>query len=97
MDSLTSKQSLSDVQDILYLVFPYLDPERSIGEDQVRVRQTLLRSAIACRTFARPALDTLWKCLPDDKPLVSLLCLYGIAKSGDSPSPRGIDKSYVRA
>ena len=48
------------VQDILYDVFPYLDPDHYVGIEASSARQALLASAITSRDFERPALDILW-------------------------------------
>ncbi|KAI1787414.1 hypothetical protein LXA43DRAFT_713039 [Ganoderma leucocontextum] len=75
-------RSLSDVQGVLfYIISPHLDPEQSSSEEDIFLfRQTLLRSALTCRNFTRPALTALWRWLPSDKPLISLLCTLGIAQ-----------------
>ncbi|KAI1787419.1 hypothetical protein LXA43DRAFT_713507 [Ganoderma leucocontextum] len=91
MHAVATTPSLSDVQDILYYIFPHLDPDQSSGEDIFRVRQTLIHSALTCRNFTRPALSALWRSLPSDKPLMSLLCTLGIAQDrmllGREPPP----------
>ncbi|KAI0742979.1 hypothetical protein C8Q80DRAFT_946020 [Daedaleopsis nitida] len=72
-------QFILDVQDVLYDVFPYLDPEHYASRGEIaRVRQTLFRSAITCKNFTRPALKILWKHIPSDEPLLLLLSLYDI-------------------
>ena len=72
-------QSLSDVQDILYEVFPYLDTEYYADQAEIaRARKTLLHSALTCKNFAGPALDVLWSSLPNDQPLLELLRMLGI-------------------
>ena len=75
----TSKLSLPDVPDILCQVFSYLDPIHYSGERMYEVRQSLATAARTCRGFTGPALDILWKRLPDDQPLSDLLCTLGIA------------------
>lgn len=75
-------QSISDVQDILYDVFPHLDPGHYASREEIaRVRQTLFRSALTCKNFTRPALNILWKHIPSEEPLLSLLFLYNIVQT----------------
>ncbi|KAM5530656.1 hypothetical protein V8D89_015677 [Ganoderma adspersum] len=72
--------SLPDVPDVLYAIFSYLDPVHQTQYDQVyESRRSLALVARTCRGFAGPALDVLWKRLPDDQPLADLLCEVGIA------------------
>ncbi|KAM5540962.1 hypothetical protein V8D89_005273 [Ganoderma adspersum] len=97
MDPIPTTSSLTDVQDILYYIFPRLDTERSSWDDIFRVRQTLLHSALTCRTFAWPALSALWRSLPSEKPLTSLLFALGIAQDSrlTRDPPLGLDSPYV--
>ncbi|KAM5530648.1 hypothetical protein V8D89_005245 [Ganoderma adspersum] len=72
--------SLPDVPDVLYAIFSYLDPVHQSQYDQVyESRRSLALVARTYRGFAGPALDVLWKRLPDDQPLADLLCEVGIA------------------
>ena len=97
MHTLSASRTLSDVQDILYHIFCYLDPERSTGEDTFRVRQTLIHSAISCKNFTDPALNALWRCLPNQKPLTSLLYTLDIAQDRTCLARQPlVDGSYVR-
>ncbi len=74
-----ANRSITDVQDILYEVFLYLNPDHYTYQEEIaRARKTLLHSALTCRNFARPALDVLWNCLPSEKPLLELLWTLGI-------------------
>ncbi|TFK79380.1 hypothetical protein K466DRAFT_606186 [Polyporus arcularius HHB13444] len=74
-----ANRSISDVQDILYEVVPYLNPEYYADREEIaRAQKTLLHCALTCRNFARPALNVLWSCLLSDKPLLKLLCTLGI-------------------
>ncbi len=71
------------IQDVLYEVFPYLDPDHYASREEViRARQTLLRSAITCKDFTWPALNILWQSLPSDEPLLGLFSAYGIVERG---------------
>lgn len=69
-------------QDVLYEIFPYLDPDQYTGSGAREVRRILLASAMTCRNFLSPALDILWRSLPSDEPLLLLLCSLGIAELG---------------
>ena len=74
--------SLPDVPDILHHIFVFLDPIHHSWYEYDRIyesRQSLARAARTCRSFTGPALDVLWKRLPDDQPLADLLCEVGIA------------------
>ena len=74
--------SLPDVPDVLYAIFSYLDPVHHFQHEHDQVyesRRSLALAARTCRGFAGPALDVLWKRLPDDQPLADLLCEVGIA------------------
>ncbi|KAI0702803.1 hypothetical protein C8T65DRAFT_831089 [Cerioporus squamosus] len=72
-------RSISDVQDILYKVVPYLNPEHYADQEEIaRARKTLLHSALTCRNFTQPALNILWSSLPSEKPLLELLWTLGI-------------------
>ncbi len=74
-----ANRSISDVQDILYEVVPYLNPEYYADREEIaRAQKTLLHCALTCRNFARPALNVLWSCLLSEKPLLKLLCTLGI-------------------
>ena len=92
--------SLPDVPDVLYAIFSFLDPVHHLKHEHDQVyesRRSLARAARTCRGFARPALDVLWKRLPDDQPLADLLCEVGIATRQDDEKDRqflGEDK-YV--
>lgn len=72
------------VQDILYYVFPHLDPSNFVGVEASRARQTLVASATTCHDFLQPALNILWRSLPSDLPLASLLCSLNIASPRSS-------------
>ena len=73
---------------IVYHVFEHLYPSVDVDSaydvdrlDAIHCRQALARAARACRAFSRPALTYLWKSLPNDEPLLRLLCTLGIAKN----------------
>ncbi|PIL25793.1 hypothetical protein GSI_11543 [Ganoderma sinense ZZ0214-1] len=75
-----TSRSLPDVPDILHHVFSYLDPIHQSGDGQAyESRLSLAFAARTCHGFTGPALDVLWKRLPDDQPLADLLCELGIA------------------
>ncbi|KAI1787395.1 hypothetical protein LXA43DRAFT_712467 [Ganoderma leucocontextum] len=81
----TSSRSLTNVPDVLYHVFSYLDPIHQVKDDQIyESRRSLAIAARTCRGFTGPALDVLWKRLPDDQPLADLLCELGIAAREES-------------
>lgn len=97
---------LPDVPDILHHVFSYLDPIHCSDREISTPLRSLTMVARTCRGFSGPALDVLWKCLPDDRPLVNLLCAIGIADrehKRDNPEncltrawpPEGFDTQYV--
>ncbi|KAM5530655.1 hypothetical protein V8D89_015676 [Ganoderma adspersum] len=78
--------SLPDVPDVLYHVFSYLDPIHQSDDDRVyESRRSLALAARTCRGFTGPALDVLWKRLPDDQPLADLLCHLRIATREEDP------------
>ena len=80
-----STRSISDVQDILYAVFPHLNPDDYASVNEiVSVRRTLLQAALTCKTMTRPALSVLWRSLPSDRPLLALLSAYGIVREPSS-------------
>ncbi|KAI1787410.1 hypothetical protein LXA43DRAFT_1165746 [Ganoderma leucocontextum] len=80
MASATSR-SLPDVPDVLYHVFSYLDPVHQLDDDAVyESRRSLAIAARTCQGFTGPALDVLWKRLPDDQPLADLLCALEISE-----------------
>ena len=77
-----ASRSLPDVPDVLYHVFSYLDPihhSRYQHDQLYESRRALAVAARTCRGFTGPALDILWKRLPDDQPLADILCEVGIA------------------
>ncbi|PIL25795.1 hypothetical protein GSI_11545 [Ganoderma sinense ZZ0214-1] len=79
--------SLPNAPDILCHIFSYLDPVHQFGDNDVyESRRSLALAARTCpsRGFASPALDVLWKRLPDDQPLADLLCEVGIAIREDN-------------
>ena len=73
------KRSLADVPDILPDIFSYLDPIHYSDESMYEARRSLAMAARSCRDFAGPALDVLWRRLPDDQPIADLLYIVGIA------------------
>ncbi|KAM5540944.1 hypothetical protein V8D89_005255 [Ganoderma adspersum] len=74
-------RTLPDVPDILYHVFSYLDPVHQLDDDAVyESRRSLAIAARTCQGFVGPALDVLWRRLPDDQPLADLLCALDIAE-----------------
>lgn len=78
----SASRSLPDVPDVLHHVFSFLDPIHQFQRDHDKVyesRRSLALAARTCRGFAGPALDVLWKRLPDDQPLADLLCEVGMA------------------
>ena len=93
----SASRTLPDVPDILYYVFSYLDPVHQSQYEQVyESRRSLAVAARTCRGFSGPALDVLWRRLPDDQPLANLLCEVGIASKGhqvrEDPDLFGNDK-----
>ena len=78
--------SLHNVPDVLYHIFAYLDPIHQLEWDKAyESRQSLAIAARTCRGFRGPALDILWRRLPDDQPLADLLCEVGIGtREGDA-------------
>ncbi|PIL25776.1 hypothetical protein GSI_11526 [Ganoderma sinense ZZ0214-1] len=79
-------RTLPDVPDILYHVFSYLDPVHELDDDAVyESRRSLAIAARTCQGFVGPALDVLWRRLPDDQPLADLLCAL---KIGEMETPR---------
>ncbi|KAM5530658.1 hypothetical protein V8D89_015679 [Ganoderma adspersum] len=92
-----ASRTLPDVPDILYYVFSYLDPVHESQYDQLyESRRTLAMAARTCRGFSGPALDVLWRRLPDDQPLADLLCVVEIASKEnwdrEDPELLGKDK-----
>ncbi|PIL25778.1 hypothetical protein GSI_11528 [Ganoderma sinense ZZ0214-1] len=78
----SASHSLPDFPDILYHIFSFLDPVHHLRHEHNQVYESCRSLALAartCRTFTGPALDVLWKRLPDDQPLADLLCQLGIA------------------
>ena len=75
-------RGLSDVHDVLYIIFRYLDPglqeTDSHGGDSAQARWTLANIAISCKAFSDHALDVLWESLPSDAPLLRLLEILGL-------------------
>ena len=84
------------VQDILYDVFPYLDPDLYVDVEASGARRALLASAITSRDFEGPALDILWRSLPSPRPLALLLCTLGIADDQSPPLGHVPPWVYVR-
>lgn len=66
------------VEDVCYQIISNLEPELYHEARLPLLRKTLVQAARTCRSFRRPALRTLWKRLPDDRPLVDLLYTLGI-------------------
>ncbi len=96
MASATSRttRTLPDVPDVLYDVFSYLDPIHQLDNDAVyESRRSLAVAARTCQGFTGPALDVLWKRLPDDQPLADLLCALGIAKTENPRENLGRNKA----
>ncbi|KAH9914064.1 uncharacterized protein BXZ73DRAFT_106709 [Epithele typhae] len=87
---MSGHRSLSDIQDILYDVFPLLDPD-DYGVEAQLIRRTLLAAGLTCRNFMRPAITVLWRSLPGERPLVSLLLALGMAGPRSEPSSIDID------
>ena len=79
--------TLPDVPDVLYHVFSYLDPVHQLDDDEAvyESRRSLAIAARTCQGFAGPALDVLWRLLPDDQPLADLLRALDI---GEMEKPR---------
>ena len=85
------------VQDILFDVFPYLDPDQSRGAEASQARRTLLASALTCRDFTQPALNILWKTLPSDAPLTALLLALNIVQAQSDTGARPYHVSRPRS
>ena len=100
--------ALAGIEDILFCIFSYLDPEACIKPPDVgptyhahqpelqeafRARVALFRLAISYRSFTGPALNILWRTLPGDRPLIILLCSLGIACKRESARRRSILRS----
>ena len=86
MTSATSR-SLPEIPEVLYHIFSYLDPIHQSDDNCVyESRRSLALAARTCRGFTSPALDVLWKRLPDDQPLADLLCHLGIVARDGVPS-----------
>lgn len=49
-------------------------------------RSTLFNIALTCRVFYEPAIDVLWRSLPDLMPLANLLSMYHPNDDVDHPS-----------
>ena len=76
-------RGLSDVHDVLYIIFRYLDPalqetDNHVGISVQAARYTLANIAVSCKTFSDHALDVLWESLPSDAPLLRLLEILGL-------------------
>ena len=91
----TEIRSIADVQDIIYHIVSYLDPGLPYTVGSKLVRQTLARLARTSRNFYDPALKTLWRRLPDDKPLADLLCTLGIVERHPTPDSERIPDSEL--
>ena len=91
----TDIRSIADVQDIIYHIVSYLDPGLPYTVGSKSARQSLARLARTSRNFSDPALKTLWRCLPDDKPLADLLCVLGIADRHPTPDSDRIPDSEL--
>lgn len=110
------RHRITDVEDVLFSIFshvasapPPISGYITSASDVNRINQpkpllTLFRLATTCRAFLEPALHFLWKEIPGDGPLISLLCCLGIAKrkptAKEAPSriyawSRDIDRFYV--
>ncbi|TBU31635.1 hypothetical protein BD311DRAFT_737315 [Dichomitus squalens] len=70
--------SIFAVEDICYQIIANLEPELWHEGEWPSLRRTLAQTARICTSFRRPALRTLWKRLPEDRPLVDLLYTLGI-------------------
>ncbi|KAI0755002.1 hypothetical protein C8Q80DRAFT_403870 [Daedaleopsis nitida] len=75
---MAASSRLALTQDILYVLAEHMDPDL-VRDDALAARQALGRCAMAWSSFTEPALKVLWRSLPDDAPLVSLLFTLGIA------------------
>ena len=96
MVSATSRttHTLPDVPDVLYHVFSYLDPVHQLDDDAVyESRRSLAIAARTCWSFMGPALDVLWRRLPDDQPLADLLCALDIAEMDKPRQDLGRNKA----
>ena len=81
---------IAEVQDVLYAIFSYLDPDLQAGgsdvdpelqSDETRsTRNTLALLARAHRLFTWPAVTVLWRSLPSDIPLKELANMHEIGK-----------------
>ncbi len=95
MADATFRLSLSDLPDIIYHVFSYLDPIHYSVTEAEAARQSLAMVARTCRGFTDPALNVLWRRLPSDGPLVDLLRSLGIAAPGlKRKEDQSFDESY---
>ena len=75
---MTLPSAIFAVEDVCYQIISNLEPELYHEARLPLLRKTLVQAARTCRSFRRPALRTLWKRLPDDRPLVDLLYTLGI-------------------
>ena len=91
----TEIRSIADVQDIIYHIVSYLDPGLPYTVGSKSARQSLARLARTSRNFSDPALKTLWRSLPDDKPLADLLCVLGIADRHPTPDSHRVPDSEL--
>ncbi|EJF55813.1 hypothetical protein DICSQDRAFT_175475 [Dichomitus squalens LYAD-421 SS1] len=76
---MTALPSIFAVEDVCYQTIANLEPELWHEGEWPSLRRTLAQTARVCTSFRRPALKTLWKRLPEDRPLVDLLYTLGIA------------------
>ena len=111
-----SRHRITDVEDVLFSILShvasapppisgYITSASDIGRvNQPKPALTLFRLATTSRAFLEPALHFLWKEIPGDGPLISLLCYLGIAKrkpmAKEAPPriyawSRDIDRFYV--
>ena len=80
-------QKLPLVDDIFVEIFSYLDPGLCKSPEEVQLLQaTLTSSARTCRALHVHSAKVLWKGLPSDRPLASLLLTLGLAqRSSEEP------------